>query len=84
MKNNNLKYTCFGKPNPFVFKTAEGILKHLMSNISYHNQMSGEQKNITHSFNTLYMIGDNPSVDIQGARKVCFLEIHFICWNSLN
>ncbi|KMZ71209.1 Phosphatidyl synthase [Zostera marina] len=69
MKNNNLKYTCFGKPNPFVFKTAEGILKHLMSNISYHNQMSGEQKNITHSFNTLYMIGDNPSVDIQGARK---------------
>lgn len=26
-------------------------------------------------FKTLYMIGDNPAVDIRGARRVCLLEL---------
>ncbi|XP_076893581.1 mitochondrial hydrolase YKR070W-like [Bidens hawaiensis] len=55
-----LKYTSFGKPNPFVFKNAESILMEL--NGIYKDTKS-------HSFKTLYMIGDNPSVDIKGARQ---------------
>ncbi|KAG1339156.1 hypothetical protein COCNU_04G014620 [Cocos nucifera] len=62
-----LKYTSFGKPNPFVFKNAEVILTQLVSDI-YHSQdnMDG---GTGHEFSTLYMIGDNPKVDINGAMK---------------
>ncbi|KAL4575146.1 hypothetical protein LXL04_021988 [Taraxacum kok-saghyz] len=50
-----LEYTSFGKPNPFVFKNAESILKQL------------QQK--SQNFETLYMIGDNPLVDVKGATQ---------------
>ncbi|XP_015874168.3 mitochondrial hydrolase YKR070W [Ziziphus jujuba] len=57
-----LEYTCYGKPNPFVFKNAEILLEQLVSSLHHANAAS-------HHFKTLYMIGDNPLVDIKGAKK---------------
>lgn len=59
--DNPLEYTSFGKPNPFVFKNAEDVLKEIPT--SHSNQGS-------HHFKTLYMVGDNPKIDIRGARQV--------------
>ncbi|KAA0036978.1 hypothetical protein E6C27_scaffold86G00590 [Cucumis melo var. makuwa] len=58
-----LQYTCYGKPNPLVFHNAESVLK-LVSSI-HQNKVDANAE--THHFKTLYMIGDNPSVDINGA-----------------
>ncbi|KGN64721.1 uncharacterized protein YKR070W [Cucumis sativus] len=58
-----LQYTCYGKPNPLVFHNAESVLK-LVSSI---HQNKVDVNTETHHFKTLYMIGDNPSVDINGA-----------------
>ncbi|KAM0009986.1 putative HAD-superfamily hydrolase, subfamily IIA, HAD superfamily [Helianthus debilis subsp. tardiflorus] len=64
-----LKYTSFGKPNPFVFKNAESILMQLQS-LTSDADLNGDYKDKkSHHFETLYMIGDNPSVDIKGARQ---------------
>ncbi|KAK3023910.1 hypothetical protein RJ639_043453 [Escallonia herrerae] len=64
-----LEYTTFGKPNPFVFRNAESILLKLQPH-SFRGDLIMEAGNMTsHSFQTLYMIGDNPSVDIKGARQ---------------
>ncbi|CAH9088079.1 unnamed protein product [Cuscuta epithymum] len=57
-----LEYTSYGKPNPFVFKNAEATLMQLQLP---HQAATGGM----HSFKTLYMVGDNPSVDINGARQ---------------
>ncbi|KAG7627460.1 putative HAD-superfamily hydrolase, subfamily IIA, HAD superfamily [Arabidopsis thaliana] len=57
-----LEYTSFGKPNPFVFKNAEDVLKEIATSPYSSNQGS-------HHFKTLYMIGDNPKIDIRGARQ---------------
>ncbi|XP_072975184.1 mitochondrial hydrolase YKR070W [Typha angustifolia] len=65
--DNPLEYMSIGKPNPFVFKNAEAVLAKLISNI-YHVQDSTVEGR-AHSFNTFYMIGDNPKVDINGATK---------------
>nr|XP_043639412.1 uncharacterized protein YKR070W [Erigeron canadensis] len=64
-----LEYTSFGKPNPSVFKNAESILKQLqpLTNDGDLNEDNKDMK-LNH-FETLYMIGDNPSVDIKGARQ---------------
>ncbi|XP_042510733.1 uncharacterized protein YKR070W isoform X2 [Macadamia integrifolia] len=63
-----LEYTSFGKPNPLVFKNAEEILKLLLSSYcNYHVVSNGNTG--SHPFKTLYMIGDNPSVDIKGAQQ---------------
>ncbi|RWR85878.1 HAD-superfamily hydrolase [Cinnamomum micranthum f. kanehirae] len=58
---DSLKYTSFGKPNPVVFKNAEAILKQIQS--MYYPDAEGNQ------LKTIYMIGDNPTVDINGARQ---------------
>ncbi|XP_008465286.2 uncharacterized protein YKR070W [Cucumis melo] len=58
-----LQCTCYGKPNPLVFHNAESVLK-LVSSI-HQNKVDANAE--THHFKTLYMIGDNPSVDINGA-----------------
>ncbi|XP_022964846.1 uncharacterized protein YKR070W [Cucurbita moschata] len=58
-----LQYTCYGKPNPLVFRNAEAVLK-LVSSV-HQNKMDANTE--TNHFKTLYMIGDNPSVDINGA-----------------
>ncbi|KAK3034428.1 hypothetical protein RJ639_034665 [Escallonia herrerae] len=64
-----LEYTTFGIPNPFVLKNAESILGKLRPH-SCRGDLIMEAGNMTsHSFQTLYMIGDNPSVDIKGARQ---------------
>ncbi|KAL8257677.1 hypothetical protein R6Q59_029718 [Mikania micrantha] len=65
-----LKYTSFGKPNPFVYKNAESILMQLDQSLTSDADLNGEYKDMkSHHFETLYMIGDNPSVDIKGARQ---------------
>ncbi|KAL9171120.1 hypothetical protein ABFS82_04G188900 [Erythranthe guttata] len=56
---NALEYTSYGKPNPFVFKNAEKIL---MQSICHPIEGQNPLK-------TLYMIGDNPLVDIKGAQQ---------------
>uniref|UniRef100_A0A7N0UKU2 Uncharacterized protein n=1 Tax=Kalanchoe fedtschenkoi TaxID=63787 RepID=A0A7N0UKU2_KALFE len=59
-----LEYTSYGKPNPFVFENAESVLKELLL-----LNATGSNKEAAHQFKKLYMVGDNPSVDINGARK---------------
>ncbi|KAK6142078.1 hypothetical protein DH2020_012180 [Rehmannia glutinosa] len=60
---NVLEYTSYGKPNPSVFRNAENVLMQVVpSTIS--PQINGQIP-----FKTLYMIGDNPSVDIKGAQQ---------------
>ncbi|KAJ7980932.1 hydrolase family protein / HAD-superfamily protein [Quillaja saponaria] len=63
---NALEYTSFGKPNPSVFKNAEIVLEQLALSLCQNpDSVNGN----AHNFKTLYMIGDNPSVDIKGARQ---------------
>nr|XP_016479027.1 PREDICTED: uncharacterized protein YKR070W-like isoform X1 [Nicotiana tabacum] len=62
-----LEYTSFGKPNPFVFQTAGAILRNIQL-ACQTDDLSGDIDAI-HAFRTLYMIGDNPFVDIKGARQ---------------
>lgn len=66
-----LQYTCFGKPNPLVFRNAEAVLK-LVSSI---DQNKTAANNESRHFKTLYMIGDNPAVDINGANQVWWSEL---------
>ncbi|GAA0151937.1 hypothetical protein Leryth_014441 [Lithospermum erythrorhizon] len=62
---NNLEYTSYGKPQPLVFKNAETVLKQIALTARASSQRDGEDC----SFKRLYMIGDNPYVDIKGARQ---------------
>ncbi|KAK9284073.1 hypothetical protein L1049_012333 [Liquidambar formosana] len=62
--HNALEFISYGKPNPFVFNNAEAILRQLQPS-SY--QYNGHTR--SHPFKTLYMIGDNPLVDIKGAKQ---------------
>ncbi|BBH04892.1 hydrolase family protein / HAD-superfamily protein [Prunus dulcis] len=64
-----LEYTTFGKPNPFVFNNAELVLKQLVSALHDNLQVANQANAGSYQFQTLYMIGDNPSVDINGARQ---------------
>ncbi|KAL1203248.1 hypothetical protein V5N11_005489 [Cardamine amara subsp. amara] len=61
--DNPLEYTSFGKPNPFVFKNAEDVLKEIATSTHSHSNQG------SHNFRTLYMIGDNPKIDIRGAQQ---------------
>lgn len=67
-----LEYTTYGKPNPSMFKNAEILLHQLVQSLHQDTHVASHAG--THHFKTLYMIGDNPSVDIKGARQVC------CCW----
>ncbi|XP_038891013.1 uncharacterized protein YKR070W-like isoform X1 [Benincasa hispida] len=63
-----LEYVSYGKPNPLVFKNVEAVLRHILSSHCddhFVNEGDIEFK----GFKTLYMIGDNPLVDIKGARQ---------------
>lgn len=62
-----MEYTSYGKPDPLVFKNAENILMKVLSS-SYSNNPTSDA--VRQPFKTLYMVGDNPSVDIKGARQV--------------
>ncbi|XP_071722958.1 mitochondrial hydrolase YKR070W-like [Rutidosis leptorrhynchoides] len=63
-----LEYTIYGKPNPFVFKNAEKILYEILLSHCVHNLKPNDVPG-SHCFKTLYMIGDNPAVDIHGAKQ---------------
>ncbi|XWS75090.1 hypothetical protein CRYUN_Cryun01aG0055100 [Craigia yunnanensis] len=66
-----LEYVSYGKPNPFVFKNAEAILSQLQSSSFLdHSQNNGVPG--SHPLETLYMIGDNPSIDVKGAQQFYF------------
>ncbi|KAI4322201.1 hypothetical protein L6164_021918 [Bauhinia variegata] len=65
--SSTLEYTSFGKPHPSVFKNAEIVLQQLILP-PCHDLRDVNDMN-TRCFKTLYMIGDNPSVDIRGARQ---------------
>ncbi|KAG0498909.1 hypothetical protein HPP92_003600 [Vanilla planifolia] len=67
VNKNPLQYTYFGKPNPFVFKNAEAILMQVASNMCAEHKYGDSPKE--NQFSTIYMIGDNPAVDIKGAMK---------------
>ncbi|CAI9091027.1 OLC1v1025944C1 [Oldenlandia corymbosa var. corymbosa] len=64
-----LESTVFGKPKPFVFKNAEVILRQLWESSCHGSAVDEDGDFSTRSFKTLYMIGDNPSVDIKGAQQ---------------
>ncbi|CAL5363542.1 unnamed protein product [Camellia sinensis] len=63
-----LEYTSFGKPNPFVFKNAETILRQIQASC-HDDNVVGIEDIVSLDFKTLYMIGDNPVVDIKGAQQ---------------
>ncbi|XP_028125731.1 uncharacterized protein YKR070W-like isoform X3 [Camellia sinensis] len=63
-----LEYTSFGKPNPFVFKNAETILRQIQASC-HDDNVIGIEDMVSLDFKTLYMIGDNPVVDIKGAQQ---------------
>ncbi|CAN1171054.1 Uncharacterized protein YKR070W [Linum perenne] len=67
--HNPLRYRCYGKPNPFVFKNAEAVLKQLGSSVLHSGLPADNTSDGTHHFERLYMIGDNPEVDIKGAQQ---------------
>ncbi|TKY48481.1 HAD-superfamily hydrolase, subfamily IIA [Spatholobus suberectus] len=64
---HSLHCTCFGKPHPSVFKNAENVLQKLVA--SYYDDFYDRNHENAPYFKTLYMIGDNPAVDIRGARQ---------------
>ncbi|XVF68637.1 hypothetical protein PTKIN_Ptkin11bG0017400 [Pterospermum kingtungense] len=64
-----LKYTALGKPNPVAFKNAEVVLKKLASSLYHDVNILHPANSASIEFQTLYMIGDNPLVDIKGARQ---------------
>ncbi|KAJ4725939.1 hydrolase family protein / HAD-superfamily protein [Melia azedarach] len=66
---NPLAYTSFGKPSPLVFQNAELVLKKLLSSVYSNSHLINHATPGSHNFKTLYMVGDNPSVDIKGARQ---------------
>jgi len=68
INDHPLKYTSYGKPNPFVFKNAASILEKLLMSMYPNSMSSKEVKDCL--FSTIYMVGDNPKVDINGALKV--------------
>uniref|UniRef100_A0A803MW80 Uncharacterized protein n=1 Tax=Chenopodium quinoa TaxID=63459 RepID=A0A803MW80_CHEQI len=59
-----LQYSAVGKPNPLAFKNAENTLQQLHNQLTANQDLGGISP-----FETLYMIGDNPSVDIKGAQQ---------------
>ncbi|PIA38743.1 hypothetical protein AQUCO_02700149v1 [Aquilegia coerulea] len=69
ISDSSLVYTSFGKPNPFVFKNAEAVLKQLLMSTHYGDNVVNNGESGCQTFKTLYMIGDNPSVDIKGAQQ---------------
>lgn len=71
----SLRYTYFGKPHSSVFKNAEIVLEKLVA--SLYDDFYDINHDNTSYFKTLYMIGDNPAVDIKGARQVCLMALDF-------
>lgn len=60
------KYFMFGKPQPSMYAFAQDVLKKHVSNM-YGLPTEGEKDGQLELPRTIYMIGDNPASDIQGA-----------------
>ncbi|XP_050209567.1 uncharacterized protein YKR070W-like [Mercurialis annua] len=67
--HNALDYTTFGKPNPFVFNNAEAVLSQLQKSCRSEPNFKKCGGPESPPLKTLYMIGDNPLVDIKGAQQ---------------
>ncbi|WCJ19422.1 hydrolase family protein / HAD-superfamily protein [Euphorbia peplus] len=67
--HDTLEYTTFGKPNSSVFKNAEAVLNQLQPYCQTETNHKERGSPVAFPLNTLYMIGDNPSVDIKGAQQ---------------
>ncbi|XP_074286733.1 mitochondrial hydrolase YKR070W-like isoform X1 [Silene latifolia] len=63
-----LEYTIYGKPEPIVFKNADANLRELHSSCAIGHDLYTSE-NASPYFRAIYMIGDNPSVDVKGARQ---------------
>ncbi|XP_004307430.1 PREDICTED: uncharacterized protein YKR070W-like isoform X2 [Fragaria vesca subsp. vesca] len=66
--HSTLEYVSFGKPNPFVFKNSEALLAEFRPS-QYDDHITNSGCSHSHGFRTLYMIGDNPLVDVKGAQQ---------------
>ncbi|KAL6123810.1 hypothetical protein ACLB2K_076327 [Fragaria x ananassa] len=66
--HSTLEYVSFGKPNPFVFKNSEALLAEFRLS-QYDGHITNSGCSHSHGFRTLYMIGDNPLVDVKGAQQ---------------
>lgn len=66
-----MEYVSFGKPNPLVFKNSEALLAQFRPSQSNDHIITDNGESQSHDFKTLYMIGDNPLVDVKGAQQVC-------------
>ncbi|KAL3750875.1 hypothetical protein ACJRO7_011803 [Eucalyptus globulus] len=64
-----LAYTSYGKPNPFVYANAETVLRNLMPSLLSNLDVENTINSGIHCFKSLYMIGDNPKIDIRCARQ---------------
>ncbi|KAI5927030.1 HAD-like domain-containing protein [Camillea tinctor] len=73
-----LQYTLYGKPSTTTYEYAEQAL------LDYHGSMSKEEEEEANSgkeIRTVYMIGDNPESDIQGANG--FQSSRGLEWKSV-
>lgn len=66
-----LRHTSFGKPNAAVFKDAETVLQKLAVGLPALDQFEtlNEGNDTDQKLNILYMVGDNPAVDIYGVHQ---------------
>ena len=66
-----------------MFKNVETVLRQILSSHCDDHFVNKEDIEFN-SFKTLYMIGDNPVVDIKGAREVrIFYPYNFIILSAL-
>ncbi|XP_021722315.1 uncharacterized CDP-alcohol phosphatidyltransferase class-I family protein C22A12.08c-like isoform X1 [Chenopodium quinoa] len=65
-----LECVIYGKPEPIAFKNAEATLRQIHCDMN-HESLDGHlnRNQSKNYFSALYMVGDNPSVDIKGARE---------------
>ncbi|XP_021739685.1 uncharacterized protein YKR070W-like isoform X2 [Chenopodium quinoa] len=65
-----LECVIYGKPEPIAFKNAEATLNQIHCDMNHESLDSHLNRNQSKNyFSALYMVGDNPSVDIKGARQ---------------
>ncbi|KAI1107086.1 HAD-superfamily hydrolase [Jackrogersella minutella] len=65
-----LEYTMFGKPSEATYLYAENVLREY-----------GKSMNLSRGIDTVYMIGDNPESDVDGANS--FRSRHGVEWKSV-
>lgn len=69
--------TIFGKPQAATYLFAEDVMHH------YRKMVIGEQGDRDNVFHRVYMIGDNPKSDIEGANKFAASGKSKVDWPSM-